>query len=261
MPRGQRIKAVNRPAVNRVTTEELQRSQLREEAAARGGTTQFINGCVGCLNLYWVVCCEHVPSIMTTSSCPPAAGRGKSDGTSDSQGRPKSLLCTCRRGEWQQPSPAGADGCQQTHSTCREMHTCRLANQWMGSGAAGTVEETQRSVRGNLRHVMGRLNQHIETIRQEGWEAIEDRLDPGASRQRGRGRGGGYYESAGDNTVQSVWESFFERMLTLVDSALCEGWIVPDDLSEPFIQVLSPFPILWMALHTSLFNSRILNPL
>lgn len=184
MPRGQRIKAVNRPAVNRVTTEELQRSRLREEAAAQGraGTTQFNNG-----------------------------------GT--------------RQERWHERLT------RQAHESSAHLQAW-LANQWMGSGAAGTVEETQRSVRGNLRHVMGRLNQHIETIRQEGWEALEDRLDPGASRQRRRG--GGFYESAGDNTVQSVWESFFERMLTCVDSALCEGWIVPDDLSEPFIQLGMP---------------------
>ena len=44
MPRGdgRRIRPVNRPTVNRVTTEELQRSNLRENQPA--GSTHFMNG-------------------------------------------------------------------------------------------------------------------------------------------------------------------------------------------------------------------------
>lgn len=38
----------------------------------------------------------------------------------------------------------------------------------------------------------------------------------------------------------SVPQAFFNRMMTCMDSALCEGWIVPDDFSEPFIQLGMP---------------------
>ena len=69
---------------------------------------------------------------------------------------------------------------------------CRVTNQWIGTGAAGAVSDSHSSMRGNIRHALGRLSQHIETIRQEGLEALEDRLDPApGGRRHGRGGGGG----------------------------------------------------------------------
>jgi hypothetical protein len=58
------------------------------------------------------------------------------------------------------------------------------------------------------------------------------------------GRGQGWAGSAAyaqhDGDEKGVWEVFFDMMMTCVDLALCEGWIVPDDFSEPFIQLGMP---------------------
>ena len=122
------------------------------------------------------------------------------------------------------------------------LHTW-VVSQWMSSGAAAAVEESQTSVRGNIRHTMSRLAQRVSTLQQEGWDALERRIDPMPVNRRPGGlygRGGGYYAAQGDSDVNNVWESFFNKMMTCMDSALCEGWIVPDDFSEPFIQLGMP---------------------
>ena len=106
-----------------------------------------------------------------------------------------------------------------------------FGNQWMESGAASAVEQSQ--IRGHIRHTFRRL-------RQDAWDALEQRLDPQPVQQRGGQRGGGYYEAPGEGTINQVWEAFFNQMMTSMDSALCDGWIVQDDLSEPFIQLGMP---------------------
>jgi len=117
-----------------------------------------------------------------------------------------------------------------------------FVNQWHASGAAATVEESQRSIRGNLRQAFGRVAERVDSLRQEGWDALENRLDPPPVHQRPgfSRRGGGYYEAPGDSDVNNVWEAFFNTMMTSLDAALCEGWIVSDDFSEPFIQLGMP---------------------
>jgi hypothetical protein len=108
-----------------------------------------------------------------------------------------------------------------------------FGNQWMESGAASAVEQSQQSMRGHIRHTFRRL-------RQDAWDALEQRLDPQPAHQRGGQRGGGYYAAPGEGTINHVWEAFFNQMMTSMDSALCDGWIVQDDLSEPFIQLGMP---------------------
>eukprot|EP00960_Hanusia_phi_P018452 544175-Hanusia_phi.AAC.1 len=38
----------------------------------------------------------------------------------------------------------------------------------------------------------------------------------------------------------NIWEEFFGLMLTCVDLSLCEGWLVPEDVNEPFFQLGMP---------------------
>lgn len=79
-----------------------------------------------------------------------------------------------------------------------------IVSQWMSSGAAAAVEESQMSIRGNLRHTMGRLAQRVGTLQQEGWDALERRIDPMPVNRRTGGRGGG--AAQGDSDVNNVWE-------------------------------------------------------
>ena len=113
-----------------------------------------------------------------------------------------------------------------------------FVSQWTSSGSASAADGARESIRGQIRHTFSRLAQRVDTLRQEGWDALGQRLDPMPAHQQRRG--GGYYEAPGESTVNQVWEAFFSQMMTSMDSALCEGWIVPDDLSEPFIQLGMP---------------------
>lgn len=104
-----------------------------------------------------------------------------------------------------------------------------FANHWMQSGASSALEQSQHTIHGNIRHTFRRL-------RQDAWSALEQQLDP----QPAHRRGGGYYEAPGEGTINRVWELYFNQMMTSMDSALCDGWIEQNDLSEPFIQLGMP---------------------
>ncbi|EKX48858.1 hypothetical protein GUITHDRAFT_105482 [Guillardia theta CCMP2712] len=38
----------------------------------------------------------------------------------------------------------------------------------------------------------------------------------------------------------NIWEEFFGVMMTCVDLSLCEGWLIPEDVNEPFFQLGMP---------------------
>ena len=127
-----------------------------------------------------------------------------------------------------------------------------LVGQWHEVGAAAAGQ----SLRADLRHTIRTVRERFDAITDQGWNAIEQRIDPSPTSRAGRtraagGRGGGYYEEPGDKIVNDVWDAFFHKMMTSMDVSLCEGWIVADDLSEAFIQLGIPaLAILEIALES-----------